>query len=65
VGHEATQDRKELLEDHAICPDMRKKSCVAFGSMRQETQRVGGIGRTDALVVVKIQQLRKLVLMKG
>jgi len=59
VGHEATQDgnedvRKDLLEDHASCPDMRKERCIAFGSTHQETQRVGGIGRTDALVAVKI-----------
>jgi len=59
VGHEATQDgnedvRKDLLEDHASCPDVQKERHVAFGSMHQETQRVSGIGRTDALVAVKI-----------
>jgi len=59
VGHEATQDGnedvgKDLLEDHASCPDVRKERRVAFGSMHQETQRVGGIGGTDALVAVKI-----------
>jgi len=59
VGHEATQDGnedvgKDLLEDQASCPDVQKERCVAFGSMRQEAQRVGGIGGTDALVAVKI-----------
>jgi len=57
--HEATQDRnedvgKDLLEDHASCPDMRKERRIAFSSMCQETQRVGGISGTNALVVVKI-----------
>jgi len=59
VGHEATQDgnediRKDLLEDHASCPDMQKERRIAFGSTHQETQRVSGISGTDALVAVKI-----------